>query len=83
MVCTKQALVAEQEIVTLVSKEATDRVSPLKRVSGFYICRLHCSMERGGIASDSRSLQTKSFCQNAHNQEVVDVETGCDSNQIS
>ncbi|KAI2662313.1 Histidine biosynthesis bifunctional protein HisIE [Labeo rohita] len=39
-------------------------------------------MEGWGIASNSRSVQTESFCQNGHIQEVVDIETGCDSNQI-
>lgn len=49
MVCTEQALVAEQEVVTLVSKEATERVPPLKRVSGFYIWYFVVPWKDGGL----------------------------------
>ncbi len=38
-------------------------------------------MEGWGIASVSRSVQTESFCINVHIQDV-DIDTGCDSNQI-
>ncbi len=69
----KQALVLEQEVNTLLRKEAIEVVPPLDRESGFYSRYFTVPKKDGGVASDFRTaaielLRHASEVQNAHCQ---------------
>ncbi len=71
----------EQEVNTLLRKEAIEVVPPLERESGFYSRYFIVLKKDGGVVSDFRSASAEPL---SHATEVQDAhaQTGCVSDQV-
>ncbi|KAL0153232.1 hypothetical protein M9458_051455, partial [Cirrhinus mrigala] len=77
-----RVLVMEQEVATLLRKEAIEVVPPQSRESGFYSRYFHCSQEGWGPASYFGNLRLLNRSVLAAEVQDADCKTGRVSNQV-
>ncbi len=81
LVSPEQALVLEQEVITLLRKEAIEVVPPLDRESGFYRRYFIVPKKDEGVMSNFRSAAIEPLS-HASEFQNADCQTGCVSDQV-